>query len=284
MTRMNDSQMTETPMPERSAWQVPAYETDFWRGRRYSRCVIIPVINEGSRIESLLHRMQGLGVPDIADIILVDGGSTDGSLAHDMLQSLNVGGLLRKTGPGRLSAQLRCAYAFALDNGYVHIVTIDGNDKDDPAAIPAFFQALEAGADFVQASRYVEGGRAVNTPLMRTVAIRLIHAPLLRLFSGFPWTDTTQGFRGYSARLLADPSLAVFRDGFERYELLAYLSCRAPRLGFRCTELPTTRSYPAQGKVPTKISSVRGNFEVLSTLIRVCIGRLNPPRSGSGQS
>lgn len=276
--------MAATSLADRCTWQVPTYETELWLGKRHDRCVIIPVINEGARIESLLQRMQGLGVPEIADVILVDGGSIDGSLAHEMLQTVNARGLLRKTGPGRLSAQLRCAYAFALDNGYAHIVTIDGNDKDDPAAIPAFFQALEAGADFVQASRYIKGGRAINTPLLRTLAIRAIHAPLLRLFSGFPWTDTTQGFRGYSARLLADPALAVFREGFDRYELLAYLSCRAPRLGFRCIELPTTRSYPAEGKVPTKISSVRGNLEVLSTLFRVCLGRLNPPRSGAGPS
>ena len=82
--------------------------------------------------------------------------------------------LLLKTGPGKLSAQLRCAYvrcayAFALDHGYQGhgyqghgyqgqdyqgIVTIDGNDKDDPEAIPRFIDALKQGLDVVQASRW----------------------------------------------------------------------------------------------------------------------------------
>ena len=37
---------------------------------------------------------------------------------------------------------------FALDQGYKGIVTIDGNDKDDPEAIPRFIEALEGGIDF----------------------------------------------------------------------------------------------------------------------------------------
>jgi hypothetical protein len=32
---------------------------------------------------------------------------------------------------------------------------IDGNDKDDPEAIPRFIEALKDGVDFVQASRFV---------------------------------------------------------------------------------------------------------------------------------
>src|SRR5690606_12255913 len=124
----------------------------------------------------------------------------------------------------KLSAQLRCAYAFALDQGYEGIVTIDGNDKDDPAPIPQFIAALEQGADFVQASRYLPGGVAENTPKLRDFAIRSIHAPLLSLASGFHWTDTTQGFRAYSRKLLLDERIAPFRDVFMTYELLAYLS------------------------------------------------------------
>jgi dolichol-phosphate mannosyltransferase len=173
-----------------------------------------------------------------------------------------------------LSAQLRCAYAFALDRGYEGIVTIDGNDKDDPEAIPRFITALKAGIDFVQASRFLPGGVAENTPRSRDFAIRYIHAPCLSLASGFKWTDTTQGFRAYSRQLLLDPRIAPFRDAFSSYELLAYLSYRAPRLGYKCLELPTTRRYPA-GEIPTKISGFRGNMVLLNTLFRACTGKYN---------
>jgi dolichol-phosphate mannosyltransferase len=257
-------------------WQVPAFQTTFWRGRQHPWCVVIPVINEGDRIRNLLRKMAALQIDTHADVILIDGGSTDGSLEPDWLQQHGVRGLLVKTGPGKLSAQLRCAYAFALQQGYDGIVTIDGNDKDDPDAIPRFVQALAEGVDFVQASRYIPGGVAVNTPKLRDVAIRLIHAPALSLFSGFRWTDTTQGFRAYSRRLLTDPAVAPFRDVFMTYELLAYLSYRAPKLEYRCQELPTARRYPL-GEVPTKISSLRGNWDVFKTLFKACFGQFNPP-------
>lgn len=255
--------------------QVPTYDIRAWAGRKMDSCVVIPVINEGDRIISLLTRMEALRIAERADIIIVDGGSRDGSLELSRLERLGVRGFIVKTGPGKLSAQLRCAYAFALEQGYDGIVTIDGNDKDDPEAIPRFLEALCNGVDFVQASRFIAGGVAENTPRLRDFAIRFIHAPVLSFFSGFRWTDTTQGFRGYSAKLLRDPLIAPFRDIFLTYELLAYLSYRAPRLGYRCVELPTVRRYP-KGEVPTKISGFKGNLSLLAVLFSACFGRYDP--------
>ena len=228
---------TAIPATERALWQVPSYSTTFWNGRSRPHCVVIPVINEGERILNLLRRMAAVRIADIADVIIVDGGSTDGSLEPQRLQELGVRGLLVKTAPGKLSAQLRCAYAFVLDEGYTGIVTIDGNDKDDPDALPRFIEAIGQGYDFVQASR--------------------------------------QGFRAYSRAMLLDPRVAPFRDDFTTYELLAYLSYRVPKLGYRCVELPTVRRYP-KGEVPTKISSVRGNLSVLQVLMKACAGHYNP--------
>jgi glycosyltransferase involved in cell wall biosynthesis len=256
--------------------QVPAYRVDLWNGRTRPWCIVIPVINEGERIGRLLARMAGLNISGLADILIVDGGSTDGSLAIDKLKALSVAGLLTKTGSGKLSAQLRCAYSFALANGYEGIVTIDGNDKDDPDAIPAFVNALANGVDFAQASRFIPGGTDENTPWKRRLAIRLVHAPFLSIASGFHWTDTTQGFRAYSRKLLEDPRVAPFRDIFEGYELLAYMNYRAPRLGYKCVELPTARRYPKNEAIPTKISSFSGELKVFTVLINACLGRFDP--------
>ncbi len=116
---------------------------------------------------------------------------------------------------------------------------------------------------------------AVNTPKLRDFAIRYIHAPCLSIASGFRWTDTTQGFRGYSRRILLDPRVAPFRDVFKTYELLAYLSYRIPRLGYMCKEIPTARRYP-DGEIPTKITSIRGNLKVLIILLVACMSFYNP--------
>ncbi len=274
---MVDRMKTPEIIDNRNSWQVPSFDVSMWLGREHRYCVIIPVINEGERIKSLLTRMAACSVSLSADIIIVDGGSTDGSLELSFLQSVGVRGLILKTGFGKLSAQLRCAYAFALDQGYEGIITIDGNDKDDPEAIHDFIRALTDGVDFVQASRYLKGGVAVNTPLSRDFAIKFIHAPMLSIASGFKWTDTTQGFRAYSRKMLLDPKIDIFREVFTTYELLAYLSYRAPKLGYRCVELATVRRYP-KGEVPTKISAFKGNLSVLLVLFKACLGKYNPER------
>lgn len=258
-----------------STWDVPSYDVLLWQEKRKAYCVVIPVINEGNRIKNLLARMQAANIAAVADIIIVDGGSSDGSLALESLKAFDVTGLLLKTGPGKLSAQLRCAYAFALQQDYQGIVTIDGNDKDDPDAITQFIAALQEGVDFIQASRFIQGGIAENTPKSRDFAIRFIHAPVLSIASGFKWTDTTQGFRAYSRKMLLDPQVSIFRDIFSTYELLAYLSYRAPKLGYQCKEIATVRRYP-KGEVPTKISAIRGNWSVLKVLFKASFGCYNP--------
>jgi len=256
-------------------WEVPEFRVEFWNGKTSDYCVVVPVINEGDRIRQFVHRLKENNIYAIADIIIVDGGSTDGSLNHDYLRSAGVRGLLTKTDVGKLSAQLRVAYSFVLCNEYHGVLTIDGNNKDDPSAIPHFFKLLGEGFDFVQGSRFIQGGYHRNTPFIRYLAIRLIHAPVLSFFSGFSWTDTTQGFRAYSTRALGDSRVKPFRSIFNSYELLAYLSFRLPQIGFRCVESPTSRTYP-KGKAPTKISSFRGSIELISTLVRTCIGESNP--------
>ena len=269
---------TNSDFSTHANWQVPSFDTPLWLGKQHAYCVVIPVINEGERIKNLIARMTTLNIQNIVDVIIIDGGSKDGSLDLNALQQNGVRGLLVKTAAGKLSAQLRCGYAFALNQGYEGIVTIDGNDKDDPEAIPRFINALKQGVDFAQASRFLAGGVAENTPAIRDFAIRFIHAPMLRLFSGFDWTDTTQGFRAYSRKMLLDTKIAPFREVFMTYELLVYFSYIVPKLGYSCMEIATIRRYPL-GEVPTKISSFKGNLSVFTILIKACLGQYNHIKS-----
>jgi dolichol-phosphate mannosyltransferase len=256
-------------------WIVPEHTVTEFGAKQKDYCVCIPVINEGDRIAKQLQTMSWLGIAKVADIIIADGGSTDDSLPPDGLAGCGVRALLIKTGPGRLSAQLRMAYAYALKQGYKGIITIDGNDKDGPDAIPRFVAELEAGQDLVQGSRFRPGGKAENTPLSRLMAIRLVHAPLISLASGVLYTDTTNGYRGYSSKLLLDPRVSPFRNVFESYELLPYLNIRAARLGYKIKEIPVARCYP-KGAVPTKISSLHAKVGLLEILLAAITGRYDP--------
>lgn len=261
-------------MPIGLDWQLPAFEALEFAPRREKYALVIPVINEGERIRDQLRRIAALtGRPDI---IIADGGSTDGSLDPVFLAKQGVRTRLTKTGPGKLSAQLRMAYAYCLREGYEGVITIDGNGKDGVEAVAAFVARLEAGDDYVQGSRYARGGQAVNTPLDRAFANRMIHAPLLSLASGQRLTDTTNGFRAYSARFLMDPRVAPFRTVFNRYELLFYLTVRAGQLKFRVSEIPVTRAYPTGEKPPTKINGWSARLAVLGQTIAAAAGRFAP--------
>jgi dolichol-phosphate mannosyltransferase len=143
---------------------------------------LYPVINEGAKLTKLLHPMNtmdlGLGV------IIAAGGSTDSSNDSELLKGLNVRTLSIKTGPVKLSAQMRM---FSL----------------------------------------MPWKKATPVPLDRKIGLKLLHALVVSLAAGFRYTDTTNGFGGFSSRFLLDPRVQSFRDVFDIYDLHYYLAIKA---------------------------------------------------------
>lgn len=253
-------------------WQFPDFREEVFLPRKNEYCMCVFVINEGDRIKTQLQKMKGLA--RYVDIVIADGGSTDGSLETSFLIDNKVRALLTKLGQGKLSAQMRMAFAWALAEGYKGVVVVDGNNKDSVEDAPNFIKLLEQGYDHVQGSRFIPGGKAVNTPLLREVALHIIHAPLISLASGKRHTDTTNGFRGYSKRLLEDADIGVFRDIFQTYELHYYLAIESSRRGqYKTIETPVKRVYPIGQKTPTKISPIRGSLHIIGILIKAVCGR-----------
>jgi dolichol-phosphate mannosyltransferase len=251
------------------------FEEHIFRAPTSKTLVLIPILNERENIFNQLSNM--VEATKNFDVVLVDGGSSDGTLENILkLQELGVCGVLVKRDIGKLSTQLRLGFTWALDKHYSNVVTMDGNNKDDPEGIYRITEKLESGFDFVQGSRFVENGKAINTPLHRLFAIRFIHAPLTSIFARRRYTDSTNGFRGYSVALLKSKKMSIFRPDFKTYELLAYFPIRSSRLGFRCTEVGVSRSYPDEGPIPTKIHGIRGNFEILKILLFAGFGKYNP--------
>jgi len=259
-----------------SKLEVPAYTVNEQAPKSKRYAVAIFMINEGDKLHKQLIRMQDARVCDAVDVILADGGSNDGSLDSNRMNQYDLKAILTKKGPGKLGAQMRMAFDYILKQGYEGLIVIDGNNKDSVENIVDFAHALDAGWDHVQGSRFIPGGKHVNTPKSRLLGVKLLHAPLLSIASGFKYTDTTNGFRAYSKRLLTDSRVQVFRDKLSHYELHYYLAYRAPKLGFKCQEIPVSRSYPSSGKIPTKISPIRGNLDVIRRLLKTCLGCYNP--------
>jgi glycosyltransferase involved in cell wall biosynthesis len=254
---------------------VPCFECTEYNEKTKDYVLLIPIINEGERIIKELRRACKYNVSDYADIAICDGGSTDGCTQEKRLRNLQVNTLLVKQDTGKQGAQLRMGIWWALRRGYKGIITIDGNNKDSIEDVPRFIEKLHEGYDFVQGSRFIKGGRAINTPFIRTVSVKFIHAPIISITARHKFTDTTNAYRAYSARYLKDERVNPLRDIFMTYELLAYLSVRATQLGYMACEIPVTRAYPKSGKTPTKISFFKGNGELMRILVKNMFGAYN---------
>ena len=253
--------------------EIPDYEIHEFHKKKTKYCICIPVLNEGEKIIKQLQRM--LPFSNSADIIIADWGSTDGSTEISSLKKNGVRSLLILKSPGKQGTQLRMAFSYALKQGYKGIIQIDGNNKDGVQDIPKFIKALDEGFDYIQGSRFIKGGKATNTPIMRYTAVRFLASPILSLAAKYWYTDVTNGFRSYSKKYLLDPKVKPFRDIFVSYELNMYLTVRANQIGLKTKEIPVERRY-APGKVHTKISFIGGNSNFLLSQIKAALGFYNP--------
>lgn len=260
-------------MTKEKNWQLPPFKIHQFRKKTTKYCICIPVLNEGEKIIKQLQRM--LPFSKKADIIIADWGSTDRSTDLKFLNKMYVRTLLTLKGPGKQGTQLRMAFSYALKQGYEGIIQIDGNNKDGVEAVSNFIKALDEKFDYIQGSRFIKGGEAINTPPMRFFAVRLFAAPILSLGAGYWYTDVTNGFRGYSRKYLLHPKVLPFRKIFESYELNMYLTVRANQLGLKTKEIAVERRY-TKGKVHTKISLFKGNSNFLLSQIKAATGFYNP--------
>ena len=128
---------------------VPKFECMEYKDKSRNYVVMIPIINEGERIMKELKRAYRYRIYDFADIVICDGGSTDGCTNERMLRRFKVNTLLVKQDIGKQGAQLRMGIWWALQRGYKGIITIDGNNKDSIEDVPHFIRKLEEEGELV---------------------------------------------------------------------------------------------------------------------------------------
>ncbi|MGL4393720.1 MAG: glycosyltransferase family 2 protein [Brevinema sp.] len=257
--------------------ELPSFEYKEFKTKSKKVALLIPTWNEGERIQNELRTIKNNNICDLVDIILMDGGTTDGSLNDEFINEIGLRGVLTISAKGQGNAY-RVGFAKAVQDKYDFVVTVDGNNKDNVEIIPKFIQLLEEGYDFVQGSRFIAGGYHENTPKAREIAIKYFSNPLLSLVSGFKYTETMSAFRGFNIKILEDNRLQIFRDIFQTWELQWFISSKVPKLGYKVIEIPQSRVYPATGPIPTKINW-QGNFKIITQLLKVAFGYYNPKKS-----
>jgi glycosyltransferase involved in cell wall biosynthesis len=223
---------------------------------------VVPVKNEAENLRVVLPEL-----PVVHEVILVDGGSVDGTVevARAVMPDIRVIGQTRK---GKGNA-LACG--FAAVTGDI-VVMFDGDGSADPAEIPSFVKALVDGADFAKGSRFAPGGGSEDiTPVRRwgnsglhlaaNVAFRTRFSDLCYGYNAF-WSDLLPILDLPAIDLPAPPETMLWGDGFE---IETVINCRMAAAGVRIAEVPSVERRRIHGE--SNLRTFADGSRVLRTIV-----------------
>jgi dolichol-phosphate mannosyltransferase len=191
--------------------------------------VIIPTLNEKENLIQLIPNLHLILAHLVEskeyEIILVDGGSTDG--IAELPEQLNVR-LIEQESPG---------YGGALKTGFEQaygewIFTLDADLSHDPG----FFYSLwekRNDAEIIIASRYIPGGKA-TMPITRIILSRILNLIFSHGLS-LQVKDMSSGFRLYRKTALTKIKLQLVSRNFD---ILEEILIRMYAEGWRIREIP----------------------------------------------
>lgn len=242
--------------------------------------IVTPTYNEIGNIEKLLLSIQGVSKEhskDIFSVFVVDDSSPDGTadlveILKPKLKTKNfdVNLIVRKEKDG-----LGRAYIFGFGKVMTHktkfnyILQMDADLSHDPAYITGFLHQAQAGADFVVASRYINGGGTPDWPLYRRILSRGGNL-YTRLFLGSKITDYTGGFNMYSTPLMKRMNINTIESG--GYGFLIDLKFRALKNAKNIAQIPIIFMDRQHGSSKIPKSTIIDN---LFLVIKIRYGKTN---------
>lgn len=256
---------TSEVMVERSELQLAMRKS--WVG------VVIPVYGEENSICWVLSRFSKSAVDTICLVVDVplrremdkirEAAKQVGITVHIIKNS-------RRTGVG---SSLRQGLRYLTETGHDVAVIMAGNGKDDPAEIQRVVQPVVSGeCDYVQGSRYLQGGRKSRMPLVRTVFNRLYPA-VWTILTRKLCTDVTNGFRCFRLSILKDHRVNLEQSWLDGYSLEYYLHFKVLALGYRVKEAPVSKIYPFGNRGGySKIQPLKDWWPIISPLILLFLG------------
>ncbi|NIN00134.1 MAG: glycosyltransferase [candidate division Zixibacteria bacterium] len=210
--------------------------------KRVKTLVIIPVYNEENGIKTVLEKFKQV---QMDKVLVVNDGSTDATA--EVLKSFNVENIHHRQKQG-VGSCIRDGIDYARKNSFPLVAVMAGNGKDDPKQIPRLLKPIfEEDYDYIQGSRYLEGGEAGNLPFARRFAIRaftFLWSVLLRR----KLSDVTNGFRAYKVSLFDDPKINIWQNWLSTYELEYYIHFWVLKLKYKFGEVPVSKIYPSKKK------------------------------------
>lgn len=158
--------------------------------------LLVPTLNE---IEGMRKIMPQVRREWVDQILVVDGGSTDGTIEYALAQGLEVFGQPR---PGLRQAMID---AMPYCRGEI-IVTFSPDGNSIPELIPELIAKIREGNDLVIASRYVGGAKSQDDDLVTSFG-NWYFTGLLNLLLGSRYTDIMVMYRTFRKQIVYDLGL-----------------------------------------------------------------------------
>jgi dolichol-phosphate mannosyltransferase len=198
--------------------------------------VIIPTFNELENLP-LIHQRLKAACPEV-HLLIVDDRT------H----------VMHRTEKDGLGAAYLAGFAWGLSRQYSVLVEMDADGSHSPEQLHRLLEAIDAGADLVIGSRYVDGGNVRNWPWRRW-ALSWTANTYARLALGIDIHDITAGYRAYRREVLE----AIDLDGVDSkgYCFQIDLTRRTLSNGFVVAEVPITFTERELGVSKMSGSNIR---------------------------
>jgi dolichol-phosphate mannosyltransferase len=191
----------------------------------------IPVYNEERHLNSVLREVRRHS----PEILVVNDGSTDRT-APLLSQHKDLRVITHATNRG-YGAALISAFAYALEQRFDVLVTMDCDGQHEPARIPVLLEALHH-CDILSGSRYLRDFRQNSLPPQDRMQINQQITAELNERYDLNLTDAFCGFKAYRVAALA--RLHITETG---WGMPLQLWVQAARLGLRIKEMAVPRVY-----------------------------------------
>jgi dolichol-phosphate mannosyltransferase len=197
--------------------------------------IVTPTYNEQDNLPVFVQSLHQV-LPG-ADVLVVDDASPDGTgeLADRMAVDDARVHVMHRAGKLGIGSAYLDGFAWALARDYEVVCQMDTDLSHDPSHLPAFLEALDAGADIVLGSRNVSGGKVEGWGLGRHVLSKG-GSLYSRTILGLSLRDLTSGFKAFHRRALEKLALGTVHS--EGYAFQIEMTYRAIQQGLKVVEVP----------------------------------------------